>query len=350
MHRMKALLALVCVAISGCGGGQEPSAGGVNAPFVKTAVVTSAEAGVLGLTGTVRARYETPVAFQVDGRISARRVDAGQAVRAGQILFELDARDLEQASQAVQADVAAAEAALATARADLGRVRQLKDQNFVSAQALDRSELAEREARTRLDAVRARLAQARNALGYARLSTPTAGVLVEVSGESGQVVEAGQRVATLAREGEREIEVFFPDAVKPPAIGQLVRADGAPLPLRLREVSGAVDPQSRTWRARYSVLTGSDALALGSVVRAAFAAPGGDDQALSVPIAALDERGKGPRVWQVVDGRAQPVAVGILALDAEAARVQGGLKAGDKVIALGTHLLTPGMAVRELVQ
>ena len=350
MHRMKALLALVCVTISGCGGSQEPSAGGVEAPFVKTAAVAPADASALGLSGTVRARYETPVAFQVGGRISARRVDAGQAVRAGQILFELDARDLEQASLAAQADAAAAEAALATARADLGRVRQLEDRNFVSAQALDRSELAEREVRTRLDAARARLAQARNALGYTRLSAPTAGVLVEVSGEPGQVVETGQRVATLARDGEREIEVFFPDAARPPATGQLIRADGAPLPLRLREVSGAVDPQSRTWRARYSVSTGGDALALGSVVRAAFAMPGGDAQALSVPIAALDERGKGPRVWRVVDGRAQPVAVEILALDAEAARVQGGLKAGDKVIALGTHLLTPGMAVRELAQ
>lgn len=350
MHRIKGLLALVCVTISGCGGSQEPSAGGVDAPFVKTAAVAPADASALGLSGTVRARYETPVAFQVGGRIAARRVDAGQTVRAGQILFELDARDLEQSAQAARADVAAAEAALATARADLGRVRQLQGRNFVSAQALDRSELAEREVRTRLDAARARLAQARNALGYARLSAPTAGVLVEVTGEPGQVVETGQRVATLARDGEREIEVFFPDVARPPATGQLIRADGAPLPLRLREVSGAVDPQSRTWRARYSVSTGGDALVLGSVVRAAFATPGRDGQALSVPIAALDERGKGPRVWQVVNGRAQPVAVEILALDAEVARVHGGLKAGDKVIALGTHLLTPGMAVRELAQ
>jgi hypothetical protein len=125
-------------------------------------------------------------------------------------------------------------------------------------------------------------------------------VLVEVSGEPGQVVETGKAVATLARDGEREVEVFFPGAARPPAAGQLVRADGAPLLLRLREVSGSVDPQSRTWRARYSVSTGGDALALGSVVRAALATPGHNDQALSVPIAALDERGEGPRVWQVV--------------------------------------------------
>lgn len=350
MHRMKGLLALVFAVVSGCGGGEEAAIGGGDAPFVKTAAVAPADAAAVGLSGTVRARYETPVAFQVGGRIAARRVDAGQAVRAGQVLFELDARDLEQASQAARADSAAAEAALATARAELGRVRQLQAQNFLSAQALDRSELAEREASTRLDAARARLAQARNALDYARLNAPTAGVLVEVSGEPGQVVATGQAVATLARAGEREVEVFFPDAARPPASGQLIHADGAPLPLRLREVSGAVDPQSRTWRARYSVLTGGDALALGSVVRAVFATPGGNDPALSVPIAALDERGEGPRVWQVVDGRAQPVAVELVALDAERARVRGGLKVGDKIIALGTHLLTPGMTVRELAQ
>src|SRR4030066_2431644 len=43
MHRMKALLALVCVAISGCGGGGEPPAGGGEAPFVKTATGAPAD-------------------------------------------------------------------------------------------------------------------------------------------------------------------------------------------------------------------------------------------------------------------------------------------------------------------
>lgn len=346
----KGLVALICVMLSSCGGGKDSSTASANVPFVKTAAVVPAGANSLALSGIVRARYETPLAFQVGGRIAARRVDAGQDVRAGQALFELDPRDLEQSAQAAQADVAAAEAALATVRADLGRMQQLQSRNFISAQVLERSKLAEREARTRLDAAKARYAQARNGLGYARLGAPAAGMLVEVTGEPGQVVAAGQPVATLAREGEREIEVFFPEQATPPATGHLISTAGAPLLLRLREVSGAVDPQSRTWRARYSVTQEGRALALGSVVRTAFDATGGDDHAFKVPIAALDERGTGPRVWQVVKGQAQPVPVEILKVDTDVARVRGNLKVGDTVIALGTHLLTPGMAVQELAR
>ncbi|HQR54492.1 MAG TPA: biotin/lipoyl-binding protein [Burkholderiaceae bacterium] len=66
----------------------------------------------------MRARVEAPLAFQVGGRIVARRADAGQAVGAGQVLFELDPSDLDQAVRAAEADVAAADTAWRTAQAD----------------------------------------------------------------------------------------------------------------------------------------------------------------------------------------------------------------------------------------
>lgn len=341
------LVFLVIVMMTGCGRDDEAATTRIGAPFVRTAVLSPGTADSLVLSGIVRARFETPLAFQVGGRIASRRVDGGQRIVAGQALFELDPRDLEQSVQAAQADAAAAESSLATARSDLERTRQLYSQKFVSAQALDRSVLAEREAATRWDAARARLAQARNGVGYAHLSAPAAGVLIEVTGEPGQVVAAGQAVAVLAREGAQEIEVFFPEQTRPPATGRLV---DSPAALRLREVSGAVDPQSRTWRARYRVEGAGAPLALGAVVRTTFGAADADDHAFSVPLAALDERGQGPRVWQVVGGKAQPVPVTILSVDLERARVRGNLKPGDKVIALGTHLLVPGMAVRETAQ
>ena len=240
--------------------------------------------------------------------------------------------------------------ALATVRADLERTRQLVSQNFVSKQALERGVLAERETLTRLDAANSRLALARNASSYARLSAPTGGVLIDVSAELGQVVAAGQPLATLARDGEQEVEVFFPEQVRPPAAGRLVRPDATSAPLRLREAAGAVDPQSRTWRARYTVVQSGQPLALGSVVRTAFETPGAPSTALRVPMAAIDERGSGPRVWHVVKGLAQPVPVEIVSVDTEAAQIRGNLKVGEKVIALGTHLLAPGMAVQELAR
>ncbi|HNR00395.1 MAG TPA: biotin/lipoyl-binding protein, partial [Trueperaceae bacterium] len=90
----------------------------IERPAVRQALhdhVQPVGAAAQGLSGIVRARIEAPLAFQVGGRIIARRVDAGQAVSAGQVLFELDPADLEQAVRAAEADAAAAETAWRTA-------------------------------------------------------------------------------------------------------------------------------------------------------------------------------------------------------------------------------------------
>ena len=97
-------------------------------------------------------------------------------------------------------------------------------------------------------------------------------------------------------------------------------------------------------------------LALGSIVRTRFAgidaAPGtaGKPAPWRVPIGALDERGQGPQVWRVREGRLEPVPVHVLAVDDRHATVAGDLHANEHVVALGTHLLKEGMAVRELTR
>lgn len=315
-------------------------------PWVLTASVRGNGATGLELTGTVHARHETPIAFQVGGRIATRHVDAGQHVKHGAILFRLDPRDLEQAVQAARAEHAAALASLRLAQDDAARNRSLQAQAFVSRQALDRAELVVREAQARVDAAHANLQQARHARGYATLPAAADGVAVSVSGEPGQVVAAGQPVALLAHDGVREVEVSFPEHVTPPAMAEALLADGSGLALTLRETAGAADPDSRTWRSRYRVAGNAGTLALGSVVRVRFAS-GSNEGVLSVPIGALDERADGARVWHIVDGRVQPVPVTVVGLDAETAHIRARLAPDSRIVALGTHLLEPGMAVRE---
>lgn len=328
-----------------------PDAATANAvPYVRTAEVQAAGTPVQGLSGTIRARVETPLALQVGGRLVARHVDAGQSVANGQVLFEIDPIDLEQAVRMAEADVAAADSAWHTAQADLARVQSLHSKAFVSQQALDRAELALREAQSRRDAAAARLAQARNARAYAQLRSPAAGVVIDVMGQPGQVIAAGQPVAVLAQHGEREVEVYFPDGMLPPAQGEAILPDGQRRPLRLREAAPMVDASGRTRRARYAVSDLPATIALGSVVATRFALPHATDQQplWRVPIGALDERGHGPRVWRLRNGRPEPLAVQIRAVDDRQATVAGALQAGDRVIALGTHLLQEGMTVQEL--
>lgn len=336
--------------LAGCSGGNQEASQGEGPPWVKTVSPEPAGVWELTLSGEVRARYETPLSFQVSGRIIERTVDAGMIVEDGDTLFRLDARDLEENLRAARAEYAAAESALALAASDLERDRKLLKENHISRQAFERQALVEREARTRLDATEARVELARNALQYATLEAPADGVLTTVTGESGQVVNAGQTIAMLAYRDDREVEVYLPEGVEPPKQGRILVRQQSPRDIHLREVAGSVDTLSRTLRTRYSIAGDTDDLSLGSIVRVRFALDHSDASTLVLPLGALDERGDGAFVWIVREGQVQPVPVEVLDMDPERVRIRAGLAADTRVVALGTHLLREGMSVRELDQ
>jgi RND family efflux transporter MFP subunit len=316
--------------------------------WVRTVAVRPATANAVRLSGTVRARFETPLAFQVSGRVVARHVDAGQHVAAGKLLLELDPLDARQQLAVARADLRALEAELATAAADTHRHRDLLDRKFISTQVFERVQLTEDAVRERVDAARARLRQAESALGYTRLVAPRAGILLEVTGEPGQVVAPGEPVGILAEEGTREIEVFLPDRVGVPETARTAGPDLRSVDLALREVAGAADPVTRTWAARYSILDSQADFRLGSVVKLTIESGDRRGRVFEVPIGAINERGRGPQVWIIDDGHARPVPVELLDVDAEVARIVADLPDEARVIALGTHLLVPGQPVRAL--
>jgi RND family efflux transporter MFP subunit len=344
------ILAFAVSWLTACSGNEENDQTQAPIPWVKTLQVQMDNQSTLELSGTVRARFETPVAFQLNGRIATRHINAGQHVRKNQILYKLDPRDLNQTIRAAEAEHAAAQAALATASADVERDRRLVEESFISRQALERTELIEREARTRLNAAQAQLQQARNALGYANLRAEDTGILIEVSGEPNQVVTFGQPIAVLARDGEREVEVFFPEDIKPRQTGSVRLADDNLHPLELRESAGAANPISRTWRARYRITQDNHHLSLGEVVRTRFIKDISTAKTLKVPLGALDERGEGTRIWQLRDNQAHPIPTQVIALDMEHAWITADLPEGSRIIALGANQLKPGMAVQALTR
>ncbi len=342
------LLISVMFWLSACSVDDDGTSSLAPVPWVKTMQVHVDNQSILELSGVVRARFETPVAFQLDGRIASRHINAGQHVEKGQALFGLDTRDLKQTIHAAEAGVIAAQAALATANTDVVRDQQLVAENFVSRQALERTELVEREARTRLNAAQAQLQQARNALNYADLRAEESGVLIEVSGEPNQVVTFGQAIAVLARDGEREVEVFFPENIRPRETGSVLLIGGLMHAIELRESAGAANPSSRTWRARYRIMQDEPTLSLGEVVRTRFTKDTGAANTIKVPLGALDERGEGVHVWQLRNNQAFPISAQIIALDNEHAWVFADLQESSHIITLGTNQLKAGMAVQKL--
>ena len=95
-------------------------------PTVRPALVTQASAGAAAFdafAGEVHAREEPSLAFRIGGKITRRLVDAGEQVRAGQPLAELDATDVRLQSDASAAQLASAQSDLVLARAELTRTR-----------------------------------------------------------------------------------------------------------------------------------------------------------------------------------------------------------------------------------
>lgn len=342
--------ALPCV-LSSCGG-TSPEDPRAKAPVVRTALVQDAGATSRSFTGVVGSRVQSDLGFRVSGKVLERLVDVGETVRQGQPLMRIDATDfnLSADAQGSSVDAARAQARAADKRTD--HYQDLREQGTVSKDEYNEVKAAERAAKAELEAAKDQADIADNASGYTELVADHAGVIVETAAEPGQVVSAGQTVVQLAEAGPREAVIQLPETLRP-EIGSTGQAKlfgkKGSFSATLRQLAGAADPVTRTFDARY-VLEGALADApLGTTVTIEL--PDNDEassEELRVPIGAVVDEGEGPGVW-VVEGDPAKTSwrpVSVERLDDEYAYVKGEVSRGDRVVALGAHLIRDGQRVR----
>src|SRR3989442_14082749 len=345
-----AILGLLPFVLAACSDATSSADPRTQTPLVRVATVDTSTPAERAFTGIVAARVQSDLGFRVPGKVLERLVDTGQTVKRGQPLMRIDPTDLRLATRAQEEAVAAAKARAHQTSADEARHRDLVSAGAVSRSAYDKTKAAAESARAELNAAEAQADVARNATSYAVLLADADGVVVETLAEAGQVVTAGQVVVRVAHAGPREAVIELPETLRP-AIGSTGRAtlygSGLTGSAQLRQLSDAANRQTRTFEARY-VLTGPLADApLGSTISVQLS-HGQLDPALQVPIGAIFDSGKGPGVW-LLEGETPRVtwrAVQIARLSDEAASVVGNLKVGDRVVALGAHLLREGDHVR----
>lgn len=322
----------------------------LQSPRVEIFETKAAGANGRTFTGIVEARVQSDLGFRVGGKILERSVNMGQRVQKGQILMRLDSVDLKLSFAAQQANVEAARAKYTQAKADEARYAALVKTGAVSRQEYDQARAALDSAKAQLDAAEAQARVSDNSSEYAALLADADGVIVRTLSEPGQVVAAGQTVIQLAHDGPREALINLPEGVRPDlgttASARLYGRDQI-YQARLRELSDAADPASRTFAARY-VLEGEAASApLGSTVTIELLVrQNSGNRAVLVPIGAIHDRGTGPGVW-VVDDKSEVKfrSVTIASVGQEQAVLSGGIQAGEKVVALGAHLLHEGQVV-----
>ncbi len=317
------------------------------------------------LPGEVRPRVETRYGFRIGGKLSERRVSVGDRVADGTVLARLDPQDVMPAVDAQQAQLEAVRTELKLAQIELGRLRELRDRNYVSQAQVDRQQAAADAARARLEAAQAQLTQARNAAEFQVLKADVAGVVTAVDAEAGQVLAAGQAVVRVAATAEKEVLVNVPERdlarVRGIRSWQVVLPgrEAQPLAARVREVSPLADPASRTYAMR-ATLQGDTAgveLGMSATLRPVSAddrgdgkgdSRGSDSPVFVLPLSALYAKDRQPHVW-VVDPAAstvRAVPVRTAGFMDESVRVVEGVKRGDRIVTAGANLLTPGQKVR----
>jgi len=319
-------------------------------PRVEVFKVQAAGSNNRTFTGIVEARVQSDLGFRVAGKILERSVNMGQRVQKGQVLMRLDSVDLKLSFAAQQANVEAARAKYIQTKADEARFAALVKSGAVSRQEYDQARAALDSAKAQLDAAEAQARVSNNSSEYAVLLADADGVIVRTLSEPGQVVAAGQTVIQLAHDGPREALINLPEGVRPDlgttASARLYGRDPI-YQARLRELSDAANPASRTFAARYVLEGEAASTPLGSTVTIELLTKQtSGSKCVQLPVGAIHDRGSGPGVW-IVDEKSEVKfrSVTIASIGKEEVVVSGGVRAGEKVVALGAHLLHEGQLV-----
>lgn len=338
---MKSILLCVSLAVTLAACGSKESAAPVRTPrpALTQIVGVPADAGSNVYSGEVRARHEVLSGFRSGGKIVERLVDAGAQVKAGQVLARLDPADA-----GLQSGAALAQYTLAENEAK--RYRELRLKGFVSQSALDAKEAA-------LQAAGAQAGLSRNQSDYTVLRAEHDGVVTATLAEAGQVVSAGQAVLRLAQAGEMEVAVEIPEAQYALCrVGDAARIEllsGEPISGRLRELSPAADPASRTYAARVSFSAASGQAALGMTARVRFNADNKASAGLLIPVSAIYQQGRQTAVWIVAaDGGISLRPVVVAAYRDGGAEIASGLLAGERIVSAGVHRLSPGEKIQRI--
>jgi RND family efflux transporter MFP subunit len=323
-------------------------------PLVRTAVIGAAKVPQSYLySGEVRGRYESQLAFQVTGKIIKRNVELGSTVKAGDVLMQIDPRDLQQAVNSTSAQVYSAESQLRLAESNLHRYRQLYAQNAISRAQLDQYENAYEVAQAAVRQAAAQYAQGSNQLDYSLLYADKDGVIAAITAEAGQVVSAGQTVITVVQDGEREVEISVPENrieeirnAKPLTVTFWALPQVA-LEGKVREIAPMADATTRTYKVRIRLVNPPPQIKLGMTAGVSLAGSGGPNHAIAmVPLAALYQTNDTPHVWVVTDHVAnlRPVQVG--RFGNTQVQIVAGLNPGETIVTAGVHKLREGQTVR----
>ena len=283
----------------------------------------------------VEAGRESTLAAQVAGRITFLDIDAGAAVKSGQLLVRIDDSEARNSLAGSQAQTAQAQANLANAKAQYERTRILVSRKFVSPSALDKAQADYQAAEAEVAAAKAGVAQSSTTKGFTHIQAPFSGLVSARLAQVGEMASLGRPLLTLFDPATLRVVASIPQeslaqvrkagraSIEFPALGKWVDSSAI-------TVLPAADSRTHISQVRIELPKDAAGLYPGMFARAHFAT--GQADKLLVPASAVVRRSEVSGIYVVQGEQVQFRQLRLGPESAAGIEVLAGLKSGERIV------------------
>jgi HlyD family secretion protein len=320
-------------------------------PLVSAAIPgVSAITTTVAFTGTINARYDMPIGTEGEtGRVAAIYVEAGDHVKAGQLLAQVDESILKPQVDRLAASLEEAKANSGLAAAEYGRAQGVEAAGALSKEDIEKRRAAAVTAAAEVKVAAAQLAEYEARLSHTQVRAPVDGVVLTRAAEVGQIVTpGGNAMFRLARGSEVEMRALVAEQdmsslrVGQPADVYLTGID-KPFVGKVRLLGAIIDPQTRLGEVRIQ-LQPDPQLRPGAFARGEVVVGKGERPVLPQTAILSDEKGTYALVVSA-DNHVERRNVHVSDTNAQGLIIASGLTGSERVIMTAAGFLRVGERV-----
>jgi RND family efflux transporter MFP subunit len=357
---MAALLAIAALALSAAACKQTDDAsaataksetmvvGPENVTVVKAVQIKTGPA----ISGSLMPERQATVRAEMSGAVLQTYAEAGQPVRAGQLLAQIDASVVRDQVFSAKSAVTTAESSNEIAKRDLARTETLEKAGAIAVRDVERARNVLLAAQSQLSNARAQLANVQKMLDKASVQAPFSGIVSQRQANAGDVVSPGGALFTVVDPASMQLEASLPAAqLTQVRVGMPIefKVNGYPnrtFTGRITRVNPLADPATLQVKIVAAIPNAGNTLVGGLFAEGRVATE--TKLAPTVSLAAVDETGLRPSVVRLRSGKIDKVEVGLGIRDAAAETVEitSGLVPGDTVLLGAARGISPGTPVK----
>ncbi|MFT5692227.1 MAG: RND family efflux transporter MFP subunit [Oceanicoccus sp.] len=312
---------------------------------------TTNESSFLRYPAVIRSQQLSILSFDVSGTLNRVHVVEAQLVNKGDVLAELDQRDLQTKLLSARAQF------------DNADTEYLRAARLIKEDAISQSDFDQRKSQR--DVSKSQLDTAEKALEDAVIFAPFDGAVAKVSVKKRQLVQAGEGAITILGAKGLEATVNMPASILANAGGRrsvpsntyivLDAASDFRIPAVFKEASLEADNASQTYQVSFAFQAPEKLVVLpgmNAVVWIEKESDSNADSEIRIPLSAIEVEGNNSYAW-VVDKESMTVSRKTIVVEdgiGENLSILNGLKKGETIVATGTSYLSEGMKIRPWVQ